>query len=154
MMAVTEAQTLDMSAILMQAYDLGDMIKSSAETAEFLYWKQRIDQDTQVSGLVRQFDKKKELFEECQRFGHFHPDYHAALGQVQEIQNQLDSLESVRRFKLAEERLDNLLYSISQTIAHSVSDTIKVPSNDPLASGGSCSTGSCSTGGSCSGGCS
>lgn len=27
MMAVTEAQTLDMSAILMQAYDLGDMIK-------------------------------------------------------------------------------------------------------------------------------
>ncbi|MCU6795245.1 YlbF family regulator [Paenibacillus sp. WQ 127069] len=153
-MAVTEAQTLDMSAILMQAYDLGDMIKSSAETAEFLYWKQRIDQDTQVSGLVRQFDKKKELFEECQRFGHFHPDYHAALGQVQEIQNQLDSLESVRRFKLAEERLDNLLYSISQTIAHSVSDTIKVPSNDPLASGGSCSTGSCSTGGSCSGGCS
>lgn len=153
-MAVTEAQTLDMSAILMQAYDLGDMIKSSAETAEFLYWKQRIDQDSQVSGLVRQFDKKKELFEECQRFGHFHPDYHAALGQVQEIQNQLDSLESVRRFKLAEERLDNLLYSISQTIAHSVSDTIKVPSNDPLASGGSCSTGSCSTGGSCSGGCS
>lgn len=104
--------------------------------------------------MVRQFDKKKELFEECQRFGHFHPDYHAALGQVQEIQNQLDSLESVRRFKLAEERLDNLLYSISQTIAHSVSDTIKVPSNDPLTSGGSCSTGSCSTGGSCSGGCS
>ncbi|WP_240417462.1 YlbF family regulator [Paenibacillus periandrae] len=153
-MAVTEAQTLDMSAILMQAYDLGDMIKSSAETAEFLYWKQRLDQDAQVSGLVRQFDKKKELFEECQRFGHFHPDYHAALGQVQEIQNQLDSLESVRRFKLAEERLDNLLYSVSQTIAHSVSDTIKVPSNDPLASGGSCSTGSCSTGGSCSGGCS
>ncbi|SFL48087.1 Cell fate regulator YlbF, YheA/YmcA/DUF963 family (controls sporulation, competence, biofilm development) [Paenibacillus sp. 1_12] len=153
-MAVTEAQTLDMSAILMQAYDLGDMIKSSAETAEFLYWKQRIDQDTEVSGLVRQFDKKKELFEECQRFGHFHPDYHAALGQVQEIQNQLDSLESVRRFKLAEEKLDNLLYSVSQTIAHSVSDTIKVPSNDPLASGGSCSTGSCSTGGSCSGGCS
>jgi cell fate (sporulation/competence/biofilm development) regulator YlbF (YheA/YmcA/DUF963 family) len=152
--AVTEAQTLDMSAILMQAYDLGDMIKSSAETADFLYWKQQIDQDVVVSGLVRQFDKKKELFEECQRFGHFHPDYHAALGQVQSIQEQLDSLESVRRFKQAEQRLDDLLFSVSQTIAHSVSDTIKVPSNDPLAGGGSCSTGSCSTGGSCSGGCS
>jgi cell fate (sporulation/competence/biofilm development) regulator YlbF (YheA/YmcA/DUF963 family) len=152
--AVTEAHTLDMSAILMQAYDLGDMIKGSAETADFLYWKQRIDEDSQVSGLVRLFDKKKELFEECQRFGHFHPDYHAALDQVQAIQQELDNLESVRRFKEAEQRLDGLLFTISQTIAHSVSDSIKVPSNDPLAGGGDCSTGSCSTGGSCSGGCS
>jgi cell fate (sporulation/competence/biofilm development) regulator YlbF (YheA/YmcA/DUF963 family) len=153
-MAVTEAYTLDMSAILMQAYDIGDMIKSSSETADFLYWKQRIDEDSQVSDLVRLFDKKKVLFEECQRFGHFHPDYHSALDQVQAIQQQLDNLESVRRFKEAEQRLDDLLFTISQTIAHSVSETIKVPSNNPLAEGGSCSTGSCSTGGSCSGGCS
>jgi cell fate (sporulation/competence/biofilm development) regulator YlbF (YheA/YmcA/DUF963 family) len=150
--AITEAQTLDMSAILMQAYDLGDMIKVSAETADYLYWKQRKDNDPQVAELVKLLFKKKDLFEECQRFGHFHPDYHAALEQVQAIQDQLDGLEAVKRFKEAEQRLDNLLYNISQTIAHSVSETIKVPSNDPLA-GGSCSTGSCSTGGSCSGGC-
>ncbi|MDF2964280.1 MAG: hypothetical protein K0S39_6015, partial [Paenibacillus sp.] len=36
-MAVTETQALDMSAILMQAYDLGDMIKISAETSDYLY---------------------------------------------------------------------------------------------------------------------
>jgi cell fate (sporulation/competence/biofilm development) regulator YlbF (YheA/YmcA/DUF963 family) len=152
-MAVTEAHTLDMSAILMQAYDLGDMIKISAETSDYLYWKQRKDEDPQVKELLKLFNKKKELFEECQRFGHFHPDYHAALEQVQSIQQQLDNLESVKNFKMAEQRLDDLLYSVSQLIAHSVSDTIKVPGND-LKAGGSCSSGGCSTGGSCSGGCS
>ncbi|PZE22537.1 YlbF family regulator [Paenibacillus xerothermodurans] len=152
-MAITEAQTLDMSAILMRAYDLGDMIKLSAETADYLYWKQRKDNDPEAAALVKLLQKKKELFEECQRFGHFHPDYHAALEQVQNIQDKLDAVESVRQYKKAEQRLDDLLYNVSQLIAHSVSETIKVPSNDPLASGGGCSSGSCSTGGSCSGDC-
>lgn len=152
-MAVIEAQSLDMSAILMQAYDLGDMINVSAETADYLYWKRRKDEDPEVHELVKQFNKKKELFEECQRFGHFHPDYHAALEQVQAIQSRLDGLESVHGFKAAEQRLDELLYVISETIARSVSDTIKVPSNDPLAKGGGCSSGGCSSGGSCSGSC-
>lgn len=152
-MAVMEAQTLDMSAILMQAYDLGDMIKSSAETADYLYWKQKKDEDPQVMQLMRQFQKKKELFEECERFGHFHPDYHHALEQAKSIQDQLDSLETVRRFKEAEQRLDDLLYTVSETIARSVSETIKVPSNDLRDSGGGCASGSCSTGGGCSGSC-
>ncbi|TDF98327.1 YlbF family regulator [Paenibacillus piri] len=152
-MAVTEAYTLDMSAILMQAYSLGDMINDSVETADYLYWKKRKDEDPKVRELVLLFDKKKELFEECQRFGHFHPDYHAALDQVKAIQEQLDSLETVKHYKEAEQRLDQLLYSISQTIAQSVSDTIKVPGNE-LQAGGSCSSGGCSSGGSCSGGCS
>jgi len=152
-MAVMEAQTLDMSAILMQAYSLGDMIKDSAETADYLYWKQRKDEDPQVGELLKQFQKKKELFDECQRFGHFHPDYHSALDQARSIQEQLDSLEPVRRFKEAEQRLDDLLYTVSETIARSVSVTIKVPGNDLREAGGGCSSGSCSTGGSCSGGC-
>lgn len=152
-MAVIEAQALDMSAILMQAYDLGDLIKDSAETADYLYWKQRKEEDPQVRELLRQFQKKKELFEECQRFGHFHPDYHSALDQAKLIQEQLDGLEAVRRFKEAEQRLDDLLFTVSETIARSVSETIKVPSNDPLAAGGGCSSGGCSSGGSCSGNC-
>ncbi|WP_028550339.1 YlbF family regulator [Paenibacillus sp. UNC451MF] len=152
-MAVIEAQALDMSAILMQAYDLGDLIKDSAETADYLYWKQKKEEDPKVQELLKQFQKKKELFDECQRFGHFHPDYHSALEQAQSIQSQLDNLEAVSRFKEAEQRLDDLLFTVSELIARSVSETIKVPSNDPLAAGGSCSSGSCSTGGSCSGSC-
>lgn len=147
-MAVMESRTLDMSAILLEAYDLADMIKYSAETADYLYWKQAKDADPEVARLVKEFAKKKELFEECERFGHYHPDYHEALDQVKAVQAQLDEVEAVRKYKEAERKLDDLLYTVSETIARSVSETIKVPSNDPLAS-----SGGCSSGGSCSGNC-
>ncbi|MBP1156112.1 MULTISPECIES: YlbF family regulator [unclassified Paenibacillus] len=147
-MAVMESQTIDMSAILLGAYELADMIKLSAETADYLYWKQLVEENEEVGRLTKEFAKQKERFEECERFGHYHPNYHEALEQVKKAQEQLDALELVRRFKEAESQLDELLYEVSQMVAHSVSDTIKVPSNDPLASGGGCSSG-----GSCSGKC-
>ncbi|ALS21540.1 MULTISPECIES: YlbF family regulator [Paenibacillus] len=147
-MAVMESQTIDMSAILLGAYELADMIKLSAETADYLYWKRRVEEDEEVGRLTKEFAKQKERFAECERFGHYHPNYHEALEQVKKVQAQLDALEPVRRFKEAENRLDQLLYEISQLVAHSVSDTIKVPSNDPLAA-----SGGCSSGGSCSGKC-
>jgi cell fate (sporulation/competence/biofilm development) regulator YlbF (YheA/YmcA/DUF963 family) len=144
-MSTMEAQTLDMAAILMHAYDVGDMINRSHEAADYLYWKARMEADPEVKRLTKAFAKKKELFEECQRFGHYHPNYHEALNQVREIEAQLDALEPVRRFKEAEDKLDDLLYTVSQMIARSVSESIKVPSNNPLpAGGGGCSGGSCS----------
>lgn len=151
-MSLMEAETLDMSALLMQAYELGDWINSSAEMVDFLYWKQQISQDKEAGMLIQQFAKKKEKFEECERFGHFHPDYHAAMGEVSDFQEKMDNNEVIRNFKLAEERLDELLHAVSETIAFSVSETIKVPGNQLLASGG-CGSGGCSSGGSCSGGC-
>ncbi|WP_281887851.1 YlbF family regulator [Paenibacillus sp. YYML68] len=147
-MAVMESRTLDMAALLLEAYQLADMINNSAETADYLYWKHMKDQDEEAALLVRKFQKAKERFEECERFGHYHPNYHEALEQIQAVQAELDEVMSVRRFKEAERKLDELLQAVAETIAYSVSDTIKVPSNDPLAS-----TGGCSSGGSCSGKC-
>lgn len=147
-MAVMESHTIDMSAILLGAYELADMIKLSAETADYLYWKRLVEENEEVGRLTKEFAKQKERFAECERFGHYHPNYHEALEKVKKVQAQLDALEPVRRFKEAENRLDELLYEISQLVARSVSDTIKVPSNDPLASGGGCSSG-----GNCSGKC-
>jgi len=144
---VLEANTLDMSAVLLQAYEVGEMINNSVETADYLYWKERMESNSDVQRLVKLFAKKKELLEETQRFGHYHPNYHEALEQVEAVQAQLDRIEEVRKFKEAEERLDDLLYAVSSLIAGSVSDTIKVPSNKLLAEGG------CSSGGKCSGKC-
>jgi cell fate (sporulation/competence/biofilm development) regulator YlbF (YheA/YmcA/DUF963 family) len=147
-MSVMEKTALDMAAVLMKAYQLGDMINGSAEVADYLYWKDMLGQDAEVQALVQQLDRKKELFEECQRFGHFHPDYHKALDDVKQIEHQLEQIDSVIQYKASETKLDELLYDISTTIAFSVSDTIKVPSNNPLPS-----EGGCSSGGSCSGSC-
>lgn len=147
-MSVMEKNALDMSALLTGAYELGDMVLASQEAAEYFRWKAVMAEDPDAQAWIRQLQRKKELFEECQRFGHFHPEYHRAMDEVKAVQEKLDAIESVRRFKEAEERLDDLLYEISEIIAHSVSDTIKVPTNKLLPE-----SGGCSSGGSCSGKC-
>jgi len=149
--AILEANALDMSAILLRAYDVGDMINASAELADYLYCKQAMEADSEVAQVAKQFAKAKERFEECERFGHFHPNYHEALEQVQRVQDQLDAMEPVRRFKSAEDKLDELLFTISGMIAHAVSDSIKVPGNKLTLgnSGCNCSSGGGSCGGKC-----
>lgn len=151
-MSIMEADALDMSTLLLEAYDLGDRINHSAEMVDFLYWKHRMNEDAKVGQLLRQFQRHKELFEECERFGHFHPDYHAAMDAVKAFQAEMDEYETIRQYKEAESRLDNLLHSVTKLIAQSVSEMIKTPGHDDSASGGGCS-GGCSSGGSCSGNC-
>ncbi|MFC0213204.1 YlbF family regulator [Paenibacillus chartarius] len=147
-MSIMEAQTLDMAAILMQAYDVGDLINRSQEAADYAYWKQAMEQDPEAQRFIRELAKTKELFEETQRFGHYHPNYHEALEKVRQAELRLQQIETVARFTEAEERLDNLLFSVSETIARSVSESIKVPSNKLEPEGHSCASG-----GSCSGNC-
>lgn len=144
-MSVSELQTVDMAQVLMYAYELGDMINQSVDVSDYLYWKQQVDANEGIQSLVRKLAAKKELFDETQRFGHFHPDYHAAKDAVQAVETELEMFEEVRNFHRAEKKLDDLLHQMSETIAFSVSNTIKVPSNDPqpkgCGSGGSCSCG-------------
>jgi cell fate (sporulation/competence/biofilm development) regulator YlbF (YheA/YmcA/DUF963 family) len=151
-MAVMEEKALDMSAILLQAYELGDWINASVEVNEYLQSKHAMENDSEVKAIIRTFAAKKQLFEECERFGHFHPDYHSAMEQVQTVQQIMEQNPVWSRFNLAEQQLDDLLYTVSKTIAHSVSMTIKVPSNTMQPDNG-CSSGGCSTGGGCSGKC-
>lgn len=142
--------SLDMGSLLLSAYELGDWINQSAEVAEYLYWKSVVNEDEEVKKLQAQFAKAKELFEECQRFGRFHPSYHEAKDKVKLIQKQLADIPCVSSFKAAEEIVDDMLYEVSLIIAESVSDTIKVPSNEKGSGGGCGSGGSCGCG---SGGC-
>ncbi|WP_271749915.1 YlbF family regulator [Cohnella sp. JJ-181] len=141
----------DMSAIAARAFELGDLIKHSALTEDYVYWKRSVASSGEAQLRIREFLKAKDKFVECERFGRFHPDYNEALDQVYEAEAKLEEVEEVRRFKAAEHAVDLLLREVSQLIAHSVSESIKVPDNDPNPKGSSCgSGGSCSCG---SGGC-
>ncbi|GIO38699.1 regulator [Paenibacillus antibioticophila] len=143
-MSVMESHTVDMAELLMNAYELGDMINNSTAVSDYLYWKQRVEADRDIQALVRKLDAQKVLFEETQRFGHFHPNYHEAKDKVTEVERELEQFEAVRRFKAAEKELDDILHQMSETIAYAVSESIKVPSNDP-----NVKTGGCGGGGSC-----
>nr|WP_229725347.1 YlbF family regulator [Paenibacillus abyssi] len=139
-----------MAGLLLHAYELGDMINNSADVADYLYWKAAVEKDAEVQALIVKFRKAKDFFTECERFGRFHPDFHAAKDKVKELERELDTFESVKNYKAAERAVDQLLYDVSHTIASSVSETIKVPGNEALSGGGCGSGGSCSCG---SGGC-
>lgn len=142
---------LDMTDIVLRAYELGEAINHSAEVADYLYWKSVVDQDAEVQAAAKLLAKAKELFQECERFGRFHPDYHAAKDRVREAQANLETFEAVLSFKAAEQVVDTMLYDVSRLIADSVSESVKVPSNDPNPKGSGCGGGgSCGCG---SGGC-
>ncbi|PLT46353.1 ComK regulator [Paenibacillus pasadenensis] len=149
-LSLAEPAPLDMAPLVLRAYELGDSINQSALVAEYLYWKDRVEQDPEALRLKREFAKAKELFAECERFGRFHPDYHAAKDAVKKVEAEMAEVESIRRYKETEAEVDALLYDVSLLIAESVSSAIKVPSNNPLPTGGCGSGGSCSCG---SGGC-
>ena len=145
-MSATEVKTLDSYELIGQAYEIGEMINRSVEVADYLYWKNAVHSDPDIAAKMREFAKKKERFEECKRFGHYHPNYHEALEEVNKAQAELDRFEAVRMYKQAEQRLDDLLYDVSVTIARSVSESIIVPSNKSSPAKSGC-------GGACSGRC-
>ena len=78
-------------------------------------------------------------------------DYKITLDTEKQIRDGINAQVELafNKFKEAEEKLDELLHDVSKTIAHAVSESIKVPSNKILPD-----TGGCSSGGSCSGKCS
>ena len=142
------------SDILLQSYELADTINSSEELKLYKEYLELLDKDQEVLRLKKQLNKDQVLFEEAQRFGHFHPNYHEAKEKVEKTLNELEEKEVVKKFKQAETELDNLLYQVSKTIAQAVSKSIIVSKNDELLdSGASCgvgSCGSCGISGSCS----
>jgi cell fate (sporulation/competence/biofilm development) regulator YlbF (YheA/YmcA/DUF963 family) len=140
----SSAGPLDMAALLLKAYELGDMINQSADAADYLYWKAQLERDGEAQALIRRFRKAKERFEECSRFGRFHPDYDEARREAAELQRRLDECLTVRRFKEAERAVDEMLHEIAVLIARAVSDDIKVPDDGAVRTG--CGSGACSGG--------
>lgn len=144
-MSLLERQALDFSLLMTKTSELSDALLQSVEVADYVYWKERMERDPEKVKLLGKMSRAKQLFEECERFGHYHPSYHEALEKVRAVEEEMEGIESVREFKRAEKALDELLYDVSVVIAHAVSDSIKVPSNDPLPKSG----GGCRSGGSC-----
>jgi len=131
--------------IILQTYDLADMINQSEEVMEYQKYKIAMDNDPEVIQLKKRLAKEKDQFEEVQRFGHFHPSYHEVKDRVDLTLAAVANNETVKKYKQAEENLEELLYMVSETIAHSVSKSIKVPGKLDLGGSSSCSTGGCSS---------
>ncbi|MBB6449414.1 cell fate (sporulation/competence/biofilm development) regulator YlbF (YheA/YmcA/DUF963 family) [Geomicrobium halophilum] len=134
--------------LLDESEELSKMILSSQIYQSFVEARQTMLEDEEAQRLIEDFNHHKIKFEEVQRFGKYHPDYSEVTKALRLAKRNMDVCESVSAYKLAERSLEKLLTEISELLASSISQNIKVPSSNPYFDETSCS-GGCGSGGSC-----
>ncbi|MCM3732292.1 YlbF family regulator [Fictibacillus nanhaiensis] len=140
--------SLDQVVLLDETLTLAEMVSNSSVALEYKRSKYILEQDIQAQEMIARFAEMKEKYEEVQRFGKYHPDFHKVSAQVRTLKRELDFHENIANFKKAEKELEQLLIECSRIIAQSVSEQIKVPTGNPFFDESSCS-GGCGSGGSC-----
>ncbi len=139
--------TLESTMILDQAEQLANLIIQSEVVEAYRRSYDILKNDKQAQQLISEFTKIKDLYEDVQRFGKYHPDYRKITKELRDVKRTLDLNEHVANFKKAENEVQSLLDEISVQIGQAVSVHIKVPTGNPFFES-SCG-GGCGTGGSC-----
>jgi cell fate (sporulation/competence/biofilm development) regulator YlbF (YheA/YmcA/DUF963 family) len=134
--------------LLEYAEELAQMVIESdiVEQYQICLYKMQTNKETQEK--INRFVNLKELYEEVQRFGKYHPDYKRVMSQIREYKRDMDLDPHVADFKLAENDLQSLLDEISMQVGGAVSKQIKVPTGNPFFHSDSHGSG-CGGGGSC-----
>jgi cell fate (sporulation/competence/biofilm development) regulator YlbF (YheA/YmcA/DUF963 family) len=140
--------TLESIELLEDAERLAKMVLESdiAEQYHICLYKMKNNKETQRK--INRFVSLKDLYEEVQRFGKYHPDYKRVMSEIREYKREMDLDPQVAEFKLAENDLQSLLDEISMMLGGAVSKHIKVPTGNPFFDAGHGS--GCGGGGSCS----
>lgn len=136
--------TLEYVDILDHSEGLAEMVLKSDVTEEYQKSKIALEKDKEAQKLINAFADIKNHYEDVQRFGRYHPDYNDIMKKVRVKKREMDMNEKVAAFKVAERNLQRLLDEISEHVAYSVSDQIKVPKD-----GGALTDSGCGSGGSC-----
>lgn len=142
-MSIEHVQMLD------KADELSQMINQSEVMRAYQKANNDLLMNKQAQSLIKNFSNIKEQYEDVQRFGHYHPDYHEIMKNVRSTKRKMDMDPYVAAFKLAERNLQRFLDDISEYIAESVSEQVMVPRDGLALTDGGCATGSCGTGGGC-----
>ncbi|PMC38321.1 regulator [Bacillus sp. UMB0899] len=139
--------TLENTMIVDHAEQLANLILQSEVVEEYRRSYDILKNNKEAQQLISEFTKIKDLYEDVQRFGKYHPDYRKITKELRDVKRILDLNEHVANFKKAENEVQSLLDEISVQIGQAVSVHIKVPTGNPFFES-SCS-GGCGTGGSC-----
>ena len=141
--------TIESMLILDEAEKLASFVLQSEPADEYRRSFHILKNDKEAQQLIAQFLKTKDLYEDVQRFGKYHPDYRKISKDMRDIKRELDLNEHVSNFKRAENELQSLLDEISVHVGRAVSDYVKVPTGNPFFDSGSSCGGGCSSGGGC-----
>ncbi|KHE72502.1 YlbF family regulator [Halobacillus sp. BBL2006] len=140
--------TMEIVDLLDRSETIGQMVMNSDTMQHYHQAKCELENDSEAQKLIKDFNNMKEHYEDVQRFGRYHPDYSSIMKKVRSVKREMDMHEKVAHFKKAERELQKLLDEISENVAFSVSEQIKVPKNGMALTDTGCS-GGCGSGGSC-----
>ena len=141
--------TVEIVDIIDKSEHLGQMILKSDTMNKYNEAKRALENDKEAQQLIAIFEKTKEQYEDVQRFGRYHPDYSQIMKDIRAHKRDMDMNEKVAAFKVAERNLQSLLDEVSEILARSVSEQIKVPKDGAILTEGGCGCGSGSSGCGC-----
>src|SRR5699024_3527323 len=81
--------------ILDKADALSTMILQSEQVKAYRSAYQTLQNDKEAQRLIKAFSYMKEHYDDLQRFGHYHPDYHTIMKEVRSSKRKMDMNESV-----------------------------------------------------------
>jgi cell fate (sporulation/competence/biofilm development) regulator YlbF (YheA/YmcA/DUF963 family) len=142
--------TLERIELLEKADQLAKMILESDIAQQYQISLYKLQNNKETQRKINRFVSLKELYEEVQRFGKYHPEYKRVMSQIREVKREMDLDPNVANFKVAENELQYLLDEVSMVVAGAVSEHIKVPTSNPFFETNSSHGSGCGGGGSCS----
>ncbi|WP_186577574.1 YlbF family regulator [Aquibacillus kalidii] len=138
--------TIEIVELLDKSEHIGQIVLQSDVMQEYNNAKRILEEDKEAQQLISTFTKMKDQYEEVQRFGRYHPDYSTIMKDMRATKREMDMNDKVASFKIAERNLQDLLDEVSQIVAFSVSEQVKVPKDNALLKDGGCG---CGSGGGC-----
>jgi len=135
--------------IVQKAEALAELVMQSEIGENYFAHLYKLKNDQLAQQKIKKFVALKDLYEEVQRFGKYHPEYKRINTNIREAKRDMDLHPTIANFKRAEMDLQTVLDEISMKIGRAVSPQIKVPTGNPFFDSGSGCSGGCGTGGSC-----
>ncbi|MFN0311011.1 YlbF family regulator [Kurthia gibsonii] len=136
--------------ILDEVDQLNDLILNSDVHRQLVDATEAVYSNPSLVQKITEFNKTKDLYEDVQRFGKYHPDYTKIMKLIRTQKRELDMDETISALKVAENEFQDLLDEIGIIIGKTISEAVKVPVSNPFFQTDTGCGGSCGTGGGCS----
>jgi cell fate (sporulation/competence/biofilm development) regulator YmcA (YheA/YmcA/DUF963 family) len=127
--------------VLQLADEFADKVRSSLEVQRFQIAEQQVQHSQSVQTLIETIKKKQKELVHAKHYGK--TIYRQQLEQeLQDLNNKFDHLPIVLEFQQSQVEMNDLLQTIQQVIANTVSQKLEVETGGEVASG-------CGSGGAC-----
>jgi len=113
--------------IIESVYELVDEIKSKEAYKRLLELRKVVDNDSEISVLIEQFQHWNTTYDELKKYGKYHPDLKRVQQSFTTAKIALYEHPIVAEYKRLENELQQELNRISASIASSVTTKIKHP---------------------------